>query len=78
MPSSSLITCVARSVGVPQTAAVGCNEAASASAGAASTSSPVTSVAKCWTFARRKINGRSGTFKSVQCVASAAATDSTA
>ena len=47
IPSSSLMTVSARSVGVPQTAAVGCSEAANDSSEASSASRPVTSVARC-------------------------------
>ena len=48
MPSSSRISSIAASVGVPQIAAVGCSEAASASAEASLASTPDTDVARCW------------------------------
>lgn len=68
----------ARSVGVPQTAAVGCSAAASASELAPSAATPVTSVARCMTLRRWRTNGVSGTFMLEQYGSSARATDWTA
>jgi hypothetical protein len=82
MPSISLITDRAVSLGVPPTAAGGCSASASSSDVAASSGAswmtPATSVARCITLGRCSTNGDSGTFIELQCGASASATDRTA
>ncbi len=78
MPSISPMTDAASRVGVPHTAADGWSAAASPRDGVSSASTPVTSVARCMTFARCSTNGVSGTFIDVQCGASASATERTA
>ena len=79
--SNSFITALAASVGVPQTAAEGWSEEIKAkiSTGfAESLTTPVTSVARCITFARWRTNGDSGTFVDEQNGAKASATERTA
>ena len=66
---------------MPHTAAEGCNFSRIVKASTLfllSISAPVTSVAKCITFARCRTNGDSGTFVDVQKGSSASATDLTA
>ena len=49
-------------VGVPQTAALGCSDAASVNALAAPSTTPVMSVARCITLGSFSTDGASGTF----------------
>ena len=69
------------SVGVPHTAADGCNAATSlkiSTFDAASFMTPVTSVARCITFGRCNTNGASGTLVEEANGSSASATERTA
>src|SRR5450759_2021745 len=65
-------------VGVPQTAADGCNEAARASEVEWSVRTPATTVARCMTLDRCSTNGDSGTLIDEQCGSRASATERTA
>ena len=53
-------------VGVPATAAVGCNAAATSNTDASSLSTPCTSLAKCQTFGSAKLKGTESASTCVQ------------